>query len=145
MGVGLPFGVGRQGGLPGQAGHRAPRRWFVRYERDGVRHRGPPQLPVLVVISLNGGWTGDPEKERPGRELGYTRFDKMAEALGGHGEYVEKPDDIRPALERAMAEVDSGTAGARQRRHRLARPSHNSRIHRIRDIASILCDLRRAG
>ena len=27
----------------------------------------------------------------------------MAEALGCHGEYVEKPDDIRPALERAVA------------------------------------------
>ena len=27
----------------------------------------------------------------------------MAEALGCHGEYVEKPDDIRPALERAFA------------------------------------------
>jgi acetolactate synthase-1/2/3 large subunit len=32
----------------------------------------------------------------------------MAESLGGYGEYVEKPDDIRPALERAMAEVNSG-------------------------------------
>ena len=25
----------------------------------------------------------------------------MAEGLGGHGEFVEKPDEIRPALERA--------------------------------------------
>ena len=44
-----------------------------------------------MVISLNGGWTGDPEREQAGARLGYTRFDKMAEALGGHGEYVEKP------------------------------------------------------
>jgi hypothetical protein len=65
-------------------------------------------LVVLVVISLNGGWTGDPKKERPGRDLGYTRFDLIAEALGGHGEYVEAPEDIRPALERAMAAVRAG-------------------------------------
>ena len=26
----------------------------------------------------------------------------MMEAFGGHGEYVEKPDEIRPALERAF-------------------------------------------
>ena len=35
-------------------------------------------------------------------------FDKMAEALGGYGEYVERPADIRPALERAMAAVKAG-------------------------------------
>ena len=29
------------------------------------------------------------------------RYDKVAEALGGHGEYVTKPADFRPALERA--------------------------------------------
>ena len=69
-----------------------------------VRHK----LPILTVISLNGGWTGDPNKERPGRDLGYTRFDKLAEALGGYGEYVETPAEIRPALERAMAAVKSG-------------------------------------
>ena len=27
----------------------------------------------------------------------------VLEALGGHGEYVEKPKEIRPALERALA------------------------------------------
>ena len=32
----------------------------------------------------------------------------MAEALGCHGEYVEQPEDIRPALERAQKKVDQG-------------------------------------
>jgi acetolactate synthase-1/2/3 large subunit len=31
------------------------------------------------------------------------RYDKVVEALGGHGEFVERPQDIRPALERAFA------------------------------------------
>jgi hypothetical protein len=43
-----------------------------------VRHR----IPVLVVISLNGSWTADANHKKLGRDLGYTRFDKMAEALG---------------------------------------------------------------
>ena len=30
------------------------------------------------------------------------RYDKMVEALGGYGERVEKPSEIRPALERAF-------------------------------------------
>ena len=29
------------------------------------------------------------------------RYDKLAEALGGHGEYVTRSADFRPALERA--------------------------------------------
>ena len=35
---------------------------------------------------------------RPG-----TRYDRMVEALGGHGELVERPAELRPALERAFA------------------------------------------
>ena len=108
MGVGLPFGLGAKVACPdkpvivlhgdGSFGMNA-------MELDTlVRHK----LPILVVISLNGGWTGDPKKERPGRDLGYTRFDRMAEALGCHGEQVEKPDDILPALRRGMAAVAAG-------------------------------------
>jgi thiamine pyrophosphate-dependent acetolactate synthase large subunit-like protein len=33
----------------------------------------------------------------------------MAEALGAYGEYVERPDEIRPALDRAQREVDRGS------------------------------------
>jgi thiamine pyrophosphate-dependent acetolactate synthase large subunit-like protein len=69
-----------------------------------VRHN----LPILIVISLNGGWTGDPQGNKPGRNLGYTRYDKMFEAIGCHAEYVEKPGDIRAALERAQKAVDGG-------------------------------------
>ena len=36
-------------------------------------------------------------------ELGHVRYDKWVEGFGGHGELVEKPGDIRPALNRALA------------------------------------------
>ena len=32
----------------------------------------------------------------------------FGEAFGGHGEYVTKPEDIRPALERAKKAVAEG-------------------------------------
>ena len=32
-----------------------------------------------------------------------TRYDKVVEALGGHGEHVTTPDQIGPALRRALA------------------------------------------
>jgi len=108
MGVGMPFGVGAKVAFPGKPVivlHGDGSFGMNAMEFDtAVRHN----LPILTVISLNGGWTGDPNGERPGRDLGNTRFDKMAEALGGYGEYVEKPSGIRPALERAMAAVNSG-------------------------------------
>ena len=36
-------------------------------------------------------------------KLNYTRYDQIVEAMGGHGEYCERPEEIGPALERAFA------------------------------------------
>ena len=63
-----------------------------------VRHK----LPILVVISLNGGWTADPKREKPGRDLGYTRYDKMAEAFGGVGINATSPDELKRAVNEAL-------------------------------------------
>jgi len=108
MGVGLPFALGAKVAKPNTqviCAHGDGSFGLNAMELDtAVRHR----IPVLVVISLNGGWTADPNREKPGRDLGYTRYDKMAEALGCYGEYVERAEDIRPALERAQRQVDEG-------------------------------------
>ena len=108
MGVGLPFALGAKIAKPDKqviCVHGDGSFGLNAMELDtAVRHK----IPVLVVISLNGGWTADPERNKPGRDLGYTRFDKMAETLGCYGEYVEKAEDIRPALDRAKKKVDAG-------------------------------------
>ncbi|MCH7971454.1 MAG: thiamine pyrophosphate-binding protein [Chloroflexi bacterium] len=103
MGVGLPYAIG--------AKIAKPDKQVVALHGDGslgmnvqdfdtaVRHN----LPMVIVVSNNEGWTARVEGIRkPGRELGFTRFDRVAEALGGHGELVEDPNDIKPALERAF-------------------------------------------
>jgi thiamine pyrophosphate-dependent acetolactate synthase large subunit-like protein len=103
MGVGLPFGLGVKVAHPAKQVlvlHGDGSFGLNGMELDtAVRHR----INVVCVISLNGGWTADPQGIKPGRDLGYTRYDRMAQALGCHGEYVEEPDGIRPALERAFA------------------------------------------
>ncbi len=43
-----------------------------------------------------------------GNILGDVPYDKFAEMLGGHGEEVREPDQIRPALERAREAVAGG-------------------------------------
>ena len=106
MGVGLPFAIG--------AKLAKPDKQVISLHGDGslgmniqdfdtaVRY----DLPIVVVVSNNEGWTARVEGIRkPGRELGWTRFDAIAEALGGYGEEVREPSQIRPALERAF---DSG-------------------------------------
>ena len=108
MGVGLPAAMGAKVATPdaqviclhgdGSFGLNA-------MELDTCVRHG---LPLLVVLSNNGGWTGDPDGTKPGRDLGYTRYDKLAEALGCHAEHVTAADDIAPALARAQAEVDRG-------------------------------------
>jgi len=102
MGVAVPFGLGAKVAKPNTQ--------VIVLSGDGsfgmngmeidtmIRHN----IPALIVISNNGGWAGVGGMAA-GRDLGFSRYDKMAEVFGAHGEYVERPEDIRPALERAAA------------------------------------------
>jgi acetolactate synthase-1/2/3 large subunit len=70
-----------------------------------VRHR----IPIVCVIGNNGIWALEkhPMQTMLGTSIAAdlapgTRYDRVVEALGGHGELVERPDAIRPALERAF-------------------------------------------
>jgi acetolactate synthase-1/2/3 large subunit len=69
------------------------------------------KINVVGIVGNDAGWMqirrGQEQLYGPDRTpataLSFTRYDRVVEALGGHGEYVEKPKDIRPALERALA------------------------------------------
>jgi acetolactate synthase I/II/III large subunit len=71
-----------------------------------VRHG----LPIVGVMGNNGIWAL--EKHPMEFLYGYSvvadlqpecRYDEVVRALGGHGELVSTPDELRPALERAFA------------------------------------------
>jgi acetolactate synthase-1/2/3 large subunit len=107
MGVAVPYGLGAKMAKPdtqvivlsgdGSFG-------MTGMEMDtAVRHR----IPILVVVSNNGGWAA--VGGMAGRDLGFTRYDKLAEVFGCYGEHVEQPEAIRPALERAGRAVAAGT------------------------------------
>jgi thiamine pyrophosphate-dependent acetolactate synthase large subunit-like protein len=102
MGVGIPFGIGAKVAAPDKpvvvlSGDGAFG-WNGMEMDTAIRHK----LNIVVVISNNGGFTSRQTGGYVGRDLGYQRYDKMVEALGGYGEFVEQPDGIRPAIERAM-------------------------------------------
>lgn len=105
IGVGVPFGVAAKLARPdGQVVVLTGDGSFGLngFEMDTAMRNN---LPIMVVISNNGGWTagGEGRWDIPGRELGFGRYEKMVEAFGGHAEYVTDPREIRPALERAKA------------------------------------------
>ncbi len=108
MGVGLPLGLGAKVAKPDKqvvVVHGDGSFGLNAMELDtAVRH----DIPLLVVISLNGGWSAAEPPGKPGRDLGFTRYDLLAEALGCYADYVEKPADLGPALRRALAEVERG-------------------------------------
>lgn len=68
-------------------------------------------IPVVAVIGNDAGWTqirrGQVEmygpERAPATALDYTRYDKVVEALGGFGAWVEKIEDLGPALDAAFA------------------------------------------
>jgi acetolactate synthase I/II/III large subunit len=80
---------------------------FSGMEFDTLARHG---VNVVAVMGNNGIWAL--EKHPMEFLYGYsvaadlrpgTRYDQMVEALGGHGELVERTADVRPALERAFA------------------------------------------
>ena len=70
-----------------------------------VRHN----LPVVILVGNDGVWGIDYHQQvqlygkSVSTELRHSRYDKMAEALGAHGEHVEEARELTPALERAFA------------------------------------------
>ncbi len=113
LGVGMPFA------LAAQIAHPDKRVLIIYgdgsfglngFEYDTAVRFG---LPIVGIIGNDQAWG---QMMRPqinmygedrmvATQLAATRYDKVVEALGGYGELVTEPDQIRPALERAF---DSG-------------------------------------
>jgi thiamine pyrophosphate-dependent acetolactate synthase large subunit-like protein len=109
LGVGMPFALAAQVANP-------DKRVVIVYgdgsfglngfEYDTAVRFG---LPIIGVVGNDAAWG---QMMRPqgaiygsydSTLLNPTRYDKVVEALGGYGELVERPEQLRPALERAAA------------------------------------------
>jgi acetolactate synthase-1/2/3 large subunit len=112
LGVGLPFALAARAARPGEpvfalVGDGAF--GLAAMEVDTMVRHG---LPAVIVVSNNHGW-GDVRHEvqelrqyagaRVAAELASSRYDRLAEALGAHGEHVTEIGQLRPALDRASA------------------------------------------
>jgi len=111
LGVGMPFALAAQIAHP-------TKRVLIIYGDGSFGFNGMEfdtavrfGLPIVGVLGNDAAWGQmlRPQVAIYGEQrsvatlLHYTRYDKVVEALGGHGEYCERPDEIGPALQRAFA------------------------------------------
>ena len=109
LGCGLPYALAAKLALPdarvllfigdGSFG-------FYAMEYDtAVRHN----LPITAIMGNDSAWGIDRNFQLAyyGRavstDLSPVRYDQVVEAMGGHGEYVERGEEIAPAVERAIS------------------------------------------
>jgi len=114
LGTGLPYAIGAQ-----LAAGNDRRVVLVTGDSAFLFHTSELEtavrknLPVICIVACDYAWGvevrgyrgmlghGSPETEaRWGKQL---RLDKVAEGYGAHGEYVEREEDIGPAIRRALA------------------------------------------
>ncbi|MEW6554230.1 MAG: thiamine pyrophosphate-binding protein [Actinomycetota bacterium] len=113
LGTGVPFAIGAKIACPDQR--------VVLLTGDGSFGLNAMELetscrhdaPITVVICNDQAWGMVKHHQELcyeecrvcGTELGVIHYEKIAEALGGHAEFVDKDADILPAIQRAL---DSG-------------------------------------
>ncbi|MBT3266476.1 thiamine pyrophosphate-binding protein [Candidatus Poribacteria bacterium] len=63
--------------------------------------------PYVAVIAHDGAWgieaDSRPPDRRAGTVFGEIRFDRVAQALGGEGVYIERAEELAPAIRRGLA------------------------------------------
>jgi len=121
LGVGLPFAIGAKAARPrdtvvclvgdGSLGLQA-------MELDTAARHG---LPVVVVVSNNGAWADVVHEQQAwfgddrlvASELRFTAYEKLAEMVGGFAATVTTPDEVRPALDAAIASGKTAVVNVR--------------------------------
>ena len=123
LGVGVSFGVA--------AKLHHPKDRVVVISGDGAFLSGglsieaafQENVPITVVIDNNGGLTTiSQQQERLFSDERHVAtdfrdipFHTMFEGMGGHGELVEKPEELKPALERALSSGKTACVNVRTR------------------------------
>ncbi len=111
IGGGAPFALGARAARPGSSVFLTTGDGSFGYhalELDTAARHG---LPFVAVVGNDAAWNAEyqiqlreyGEDRLVGCELLPTRYDRLAESLGGHGERVTEASQLRPALERAAA------------------------------------------
>jgi len=110
LGIGIPFALAAKAAYPRKQvvcaiGDGSVGLNFAEFD-TAVRHN----LPVTVIINNDMQWGMSKhgqvlawgEGNTIATELGVIRYERAAQGLGAHGEFVEQSSEIAPALKRAL-------------------------------------------
>ena len=111
IGGGVPFALGARAARPGATVFLTTGDGSFGYHAMEVDTAVRCGLPFVAVVGNDAAWNAEyqiqlreyGEERLYGCELLPTRYDLLAQALGGHGEHVTRADQLPPALERAAA------------------------------------------
>ena len=109
LGAGIPYGMAAKLAFPDSKvlvfmGDGSFGFYAMEYDTC-IRHN----IPMTVVMGNDSTWGIDKTfqiayyNRAVGTDLRFIRYDRMVEAIGGYAEYVEAPDEVSPAVERALA------------------------------------------
>ncbi|MEX0999157.1 MAG: thiamine pyrophosphate-binding protein [Thermodesulfobacteriota bacterium] len=112
MGVGVPFAIGTKVARPDKqvaliTGDGAVGMNFMEFE-TAIRHK----IPFVAVVCNDQAWgmtkhqleiTYGKKRPKVGVDLNLTPFHEIVKVLGGYGELVSNPKELRGAIERAFS------------------------------------------
>ncbi|HEX5480626.1 MAG TPA: thiamine pyrophosphate-dependent enzyme, partial [Dehalococcoidia bacterium] len=114
MGVGLAFAIAAQAVNPGKRVVAVEGDSAFGFSGMEVEVACRYNMPITFIILNNNGIGGGPSKVDPSRPVMPTayvpnaRYERVIEAFGGEGYYVERPEDLRPAIEASFASGKPG-------------------------------------
>jgi len=108
LGAGIPYGMAAKLAHPASQvlvfiGDGSFGFYAMEYDTC-IRHH----LPITTLLGNDATWGIDKTfqlayfQRAVGTDLRFIRYDKVVEAIGGYGEYVERSEEVAPAVERAL-------------------------------------------
>lgn len=113
LGTGLPYAIGAKLARPGRLVYCITGDSAFNFNIQELETALRENLPVINLVMVDGAWGMEKLAQRRswGRDAPWfgtnnskeMRYDRICESMGGHGEFVTKASEVRPALERAVA------------------------------------------
>lgn len=112
LGSGLPYAIGAKLAQPEKQVYCITGDSAFAFNIQELETAARENLPVIVLVAVDGAWGMEKtaQKRSWGREAPWfctenseVRYDKVCEAMGGHGEYVATSSELKSALDRAIA------------------------------------------
>lgn len=111
LGTGLPYAIGAKIAAPDRPVYCVTGDSAFGFNMQELETAARLQLPIIVIVAVDGAYGMEKSAQRRvfGRQAAWfghdhapVRYDKVAEAMGCHGEYVTKASDLPAALQRAV-------------------------------------------